>query len=398
MSFFTGVIPLLFLFILLIECSSVTKNYQTAIQNSNPGEIDLVLVPNKYNLVDLDWIFEKSISTYKKSDLEKELAKYGRTIKDLQAQKELSYKEMDDIVSLQTACTIHFSSYDYDTRIPLLLKGDKWFRNGIYSEEIQQQHIVPTLSKILHSPLPNGVTNSSLNYILKDSKEIPELILFIVIDQGGQVLFEAHPEEGKFIRSLMQSSAYFPNAKVSHLDAHTAVGHASIGTGAFPIKHGILTNKKISVLNGQVSIKPAYIDNKTVQPTEMLTESFADTVDRHFQNESVIISQSYAIRAAIGMAGHGASSPEGDRDFVYWMNKYTGKWFTDEKYYTLPDIPYPHPIESHLKQNPNGVFRDFKVTKKDELKKYWDFVMAGNAELEAQGEFLLPDDTKANLR
>src|SRR5690606_23003566 len=125
---------------------------------------------------------------------------------------------------------------------------------GIYLDKIYQQHIVPTMAELLQSPLPNSVKLSSISKILKKGKK-PEIIVTIVIDQGGIQLYRAHQGSYPNIMRLMHDSAYFPNAMLGHLDAHTAVGHVAIGTGAFPNEHEIIANDRTYYRNIGSSLK-----------------------------------------------------------------------------------------------------------------------------------------------
>ncbi|MCX7633386.1 MAG: alkaline phosphatase family protein, partial [Turneriella sp.] len=77
---------------------------------------------------------------------------------------------------------------------------------------------------------------------VKNLPEKPEIIVVAVIDQGGRNLLETHRSAAPRIHALMQKSANYTNAEVGHLDAHTAVGHMAIGTGAFPEKSAVIGN------------------------------------------------------------------------------------------------------------------------------------------------------------
>ncbi|MBK6607423.1 MAG: alkaline phosphatase family protein [Leptospiraceae bacterium] len=155
---------------------------------------------------------------------------------------------------------------------------------------------------------------------MKTNSNLPEIIVTIVIDQGGQQYYKAHPEVPVHISEIKKEAAYFINAIVGHVDTETAVGHAAIGTGAYPRKNGIAGNGYLIPSQGKLLKNEIYaIDEISVNPTELLTETLADVLDNEYQNKSEVVSQSYALRASIGMAGHGSSpitgvNYQGDKD------------------------------------------------------------------------------------
>src|SRR5262245_19073760 len=72
--------------------------------------------------------------------------------------------------------------------------------------------------------------------------ERPRLAVLVVFDQmRGDYLsrWESLFGEGGF-RRLQQEGAWFQNCHYPYATTVTAAGHASLGTGAFPSKHGII--------------------------------------------------------------------------------------------------------------------------------------------------------------
>ena len=240
--------------LLILSLESCKKNQELDwIKRSATNDIDLYLTPHKFNVLENDWINLKYYSKYEKADLIRHLRSYGRTLDDLKTNPALEYKEAENIVTLKVARSAHSTFYDYDTNIPIVFYGPNWIQKGEYTDSIHQQHIVPTLAKILKIRNPNGVETHPLTQILKPSAEgnLPEIIVTVVVDQGGQQYYKAHPEVPIQISKIKKEAAYFPNALVGHLDAETAVGHAAIGTGAYPRKNGISFQNKRSRLPGR---------------------------------------------------------------------------------------------------------------------------------------------------
>jgi hypothetical protein len=378
---------------LLSSCKQ--KEDLSSFKHSIRDDVDLYLIPEKFNILESEWVNLKGIGTYLKSDLIRHLKSYGRTLSDLQNDPDLQYSEKDDVVTLHIKKTSHSTYYPYDTNIPIIFHGEKWFKKGENSEVINQQHIVPTLAKIMKVRNPNGVETSPLVNILKkpNSTEKPDVIVTIVIDQGGQQYYKAHPEVPKNIEDIKKNSTYFPNARVGHVDAHTAVGHSAIGTGAYPSKSSVIGNTFFRLEEGgKVSKSEIYATSETeVNTEELKTETFADILDFENGNQSEVISQCYALRAAIGMAGHGSlqiknGTYSGDKDFVYWLGHKEGSWVTDSRYYTLPAVVSQfNTYDNYIKDYPNG-WRHFGKPKKEELSNIWNEIMATPAQVRMEGE------------
>lgn len=391
-SNFRATLIYLLLFVVLGSCKK--DQGLEWIKYSVVPTMDLYLIPNKFNMMEGDWINVKYYSKFDKNDLIRHLRSYGKTLSDLQSNPDLEYTEDGNIIQMKVGRTAHSTSYEYDTNIPIIFYGPKWFQKSEYSETIHQQHIVPTLAKILKIRNPNGVETFPLSHILKNNfdSNLPEIIVTIVIDQGGQQYYNAHPEVPVHISKIKKEAAYFPNALVGHIDAETAVGHAAIGTGAYPRKNGITGNGYLKIEQGKLSRNEVYAtEDNLVNPTELLTETLADVLDHEFNGNSEVISQCYALRASIGMAGHGSAKIKnldyiGDKDIVYWIYAAQSKWITDNRYYTLPIEANEHnPLKTFNSQYPNG-WEGINIINLDELSKKWGFLMGNPAEVKSEGE------------
>ncbi len=381
--------------LLILSLASCKKNQELeSIRRSATNEIDLYLTPHKFNVLEHDWINLKGYSKYDKVDLIRYLRAYGRTLDDLKENPALEYKEEENIITLKVARSAHSTSYDYDTNIPIIFYGSNWIQKGEYPDAVHQQHIVPTLAKILKIRNPNGVETHPLQQILKTSNEgiLPEIIVTVVIDQGGQQFYKSHPEVPIQISKIKKEAAYFPNALVGHIDAETAVGHAAIGTGAYPRKNGIIGNGYLKITNGKPSRDEIYTtSDTTVNPGELLVETLGDVLDHEYRGESEVISQCYALRAAIGMAGHGAAKIKGvdyigDKDIVYWLSTGKSQWVTDNQYYTLPPEANDYnPLKTFNQEYPEG-WEGINIKGLEEIHKYWEILMGNPAETKSQAE------------
>ncbi len=371
------------------------KSTHPAIKKSTLPEVDLFLIPQKFNILESQWVLFRGDASFNKKELIEHLKKYGRSLEDLKRDLKVKYREQEENVILEVAKTSHSTDYPYDKSIPILFYGTKWFKKKVYFEKIDQQSIVPTLAKILQIRNPNGVETQAISSLVNQiqSKQKPELIVTIVIDQGGHQYYNAHPGYYPNIQKLREESAYFPNAEVGHLDAHTAVGHAAIGTGAYPRKNRVIGNTFFSIQDGKEIISEIYAgkDEKQVRPDELATETLADVLDYENEDKSEVISQCYALRASIGMAGHGAFklknvSYVGDRDYVYWIDKNTKTWTTDLRYYNLPSfISEYNMYKNYLQTYPHG-WRSVNFKTEEELQKNFSYLLASPAQVRLEAE------------
>jgi hypothetical protein len=392
--FFFPIISIFFFSV--FSCKSSKEHPYIA--NSLREDVDLFLIPEKFNILESDWVETSATAHYSKEDLIRHLKSYGRTLNDLKKDPSLQYTENDDVISLHVKKTSHSTDYNYDKKIPIIFYGPRWFIPGEYSQVIHQQHIVPTLAKILGIRNPNGVETHPILSILANHNVAskPEIIVTIVIDQGGQQLYKSHPDVPVMINSIKKQAAYFPNAEVGHLDAHTAVGHAAIGTGAYPSKNNVIGNTFYNYIDGKVHGSEIYAkeDESKVDPSELTSESLSDVLDIENGDKSEVISQCYALRASIGMAGHGAYKQKnvsyiGDKDLVYWIDRKTKKWTTDDRYYTIPSFLTEYdPINNFLKEYPHGwnghIFKD-----REDAIQNWAIVLGSPAEVKSEVQIFI---------
>ncbi|HEY9842538.1 MAG: alkaline phosphatase family protein [Candidatus Sericytochromatia bacterium] len=240
----------------------------------------------------------------------------------------------------------HGSVWNYDVEIPLLFYGPGLVTPGqVLEDPATQQDLVPTYARLIGGVPPRDALHGQvLSKPFVAGAAPPRAILTLVLDQGGWQYYRAHPKAWPNLRRLMQQGTLYTRARVSHLDAETAVGHVAIGTGAYPYQHGIISNNFFLGPLGQRSSllgpdrSPVFINSPTL----------ADAWDLQRKNEPIVFSYAYADRAAIGMAGHGSLYGGGDRDLVFWYDRKTGGLTTNQNYYQLPDYLKNHLIRPYL--------------------------------------------------
>jgi arylsulfatase A-like enzyme len=167
----------------------------------------------------------------------------------------------------------------------------------------------------------------------------PRLLVTVVVDQlRADYLqqFNRHWKNG--FRTLLDHGMVFENARYPYLVTVTCAGHATIGTGALPRKHGMINNtwwqRKERALTG-CSADPATSDITYGRPirlgnsaTHLLTPTLADEL-RSQKAGARVVSVSMKARSAISLAGRAA-------DAVVWFDDPSGSWATSNAFASGP--------------------------------------------------------------
>ncbi|MCS6978125.1 MAG: alkaline phosphatase family protein [Gemmatales bacterium] len=187
--------------------------------------------------------------------------------------------------------------------------------------------------------------------------ERPRLAVIVVFDQlRGDFLprWRALFGEGGFER-LMSEGAWFPNCHYRHATTNTGPGHATIATGTFPQRHGIISNdwyersEQASVNCVQVTgaaaeraarVPPAEtLDDDEEEPARprpaskprgysperLRSPTLADALKTATQGTGRVVSISFKDRSAILPAGRSA-------DLCCWLGSDTGTFVTSRFY------------------------------------------------------------------
>jgi predicted AlkP superfamily pyrophosphatase or phosphodiesterase len=161
----------------------------------------------------------------------------------------------------------------------------------------------------------------------------PRLVVVLVIDQMRADYLERFG--GLFTGGfalLLRDGAVFTDARHNHAATYTAVGHATISTGVYPARHGIVGNdffdreENRQVYNALDEAFPLLGDPEAPgrSPNRLLREGVGDWLKRA-SPDSRVFSVSIKDRAAIMM---GAKQPDG----VYWYHP-PARGFVTSTYY-----------------------------------------------------------------
>jgi hypothetical protein len=167
----------------------------------------------------------------------------------------------------------------------------------------------------------------------------PRLIVQITVDQlrhdlVSRLLSLAGAEAKGFLRLTREGSVY-DEAYYAHTNTETAVGHATLFTGALPRDHGIVANEWYDPQNGKV-VMAVDDPGSTLVGAEgpgrsarsLLVPTLGDVLSEVTGGQAVVVSVSEKDRGAILPAGH--------KGRPYWLDDNTGHFITSSYYGTLP--------------------------------------------------------------
>jgi predicted AlkP superfamily pyrophosphatase or phosphodiesterase len=137
------------------------------------------------------------------------------------------------------------------------------------------------------------------------------------------------------LKRLIDQGAFYTNAHYQHANTETAVGHASLFTGADPAQHGLVGNNWIDTKTGEIVyntedanhhlIGKEYKPHKGVSPTNLLSSTIGDELVVSNAGQSRVFSVSVKDRGAIIPGGHAGKA--------FWYSKSSGQFVSSSYYY-----------------------------------------------------------------
>jgi hypothetical protein len=211
----------------------------------------------------------------------------------------------------------HATPFDYTQDVPLLLYGPGYVRPGVYDDPVTLADLAPTTGELVKYTFdaPDGTTQRQA-LLPRSQRELPALVVTVIWDSAGTDVLERWPEEWPYLRSLAGEGAWFTHATVGASPSNTPIGHATIGTGAFPHRHGFV-DEYIRV-NGRLQ-KP-----NANGPGFLLEPTLADLYDVAMDNEPKIGAIA-TLAAHVMMMSHGGQWGGGDLDLAVTREKEFGE-------------------------------------------------------------------------
>jgi predicted AlkP superfamily pyrophosphatase or phosphodiesterase len=178
----------------------------------------------------------------------------------------------------------------------------------------------------------------------------PRLVVMVVVDQmRSDYLQEYASRFTGGLKRLMEEGAWFQNGAYPYLNTVTCPGHATIGTGTLPWKHGMILNEWYERREGRTvpcsedrsEKEIVYSGTPAAAGGESAKRLLADTLAEQMRERAKarVVAMSLKPRSAIMMAGAKA-------DAVVWQNG-RGAWVTSTAYTREPVAIIKKFIDEH---------------------------------------------------
>ena len=159
----------------------------------------------------------------------------------------------------------------------------------------------------------------------------PALVVILVVDQFRGDYVDKYGHQWRHgLRRLFDEGAYYTEAAYRYASTMTCAGHATIGTGATPQTHGMISNawhdralgrdvgctEDPSITNVTYGATPARTGDSSVR---LATPTLADEMRAQLDITPQVVTMSIKARAALTLAGHRSTLStwfDGPRGFV----------------------------------------------------------------------------------
>ena len=247
----------------------------------------------------------------------------------------------------------HSGPWDYLQDVPMMWYGPGIVpARGVVQRPVTLADVAPTQAALMHFDGFTAPDGDTMREVLPENGTKPRLIVTFVWDAGGRSVLDTYPNDWPVLNSLIDKGVWFDHATVGSSPSITPATHATIGTGAFPMRTG--------QVDAEFRIGPDLIRAGALWPQLLDMPTLADIYDRAMGNEPVVGALG-SVTWHLNMMSHGSLFTGGDRDIAVLRTPLESadnegvegtKWNLQGKnapWYTLPryvnDTP---PLSSYL--------------------------------------------------
>ena len=231
--------------------------------------------------------------------------------------------------------TSHSGPWDYLQNVPLVFYGPgRIAETGPIDEPASVADIYPTVGRLTGVPLPER-DGKPLQSILESGAGAPKLIVLVVWDGVGRNVLTRWEGRWPNLARLEREGASFREASVGSSPSITPATHATMGTGSFPVDHGVTA---IEFRDKDGAVRGVFPKR---DPADLKLSTFADEIDLALDNEPLVGMLAWK-SWHMGMMGHGAQLPGGDADQLALIGsdrRLTG----NDEFYSTPDYMVEFP-------------------------------------------------------
>jgi type I phosphodiesterase/nucleotide pyrophosphatase len=242
--------------------------------------------------------------------------------------------------------TSHASVWMYLERVPLLVYAPGIVEPSDSEDRVTLADLAPTTAHLIGYDGYPGDRDGRVLPGLRTSGVTPKVVVTFVIDGGGWNVLDHWNQAWPNLQRLMQGGANYRNAITGSFPAVTACAHATIGTGAFPWKHGITGHN----IRDGTEVRKAYRSPGQADPSDILVPTLADLWSDETGNAAWVGQIGYQVWH-LGMLGHGGTNrPAGDKPVgVFWDEDGSRRWQPhNPDLFRLPAVtPGPESLAAH---------------------------------------------------
>lgn len=225
----------------------------------------------------------------------------------------------------------HSGPWPYLQDVPLVFYSPGLLGAGrSVDRDVTLADLAPTTAELIGAGLPS-VQGRALPEVLDAAGEkTPKLIVTVVWDGGGWNALEQWPDAWPNLKRVMGDGISYEHGTVGSSPSVTPAVHSTIGTGVFPEIHGVTG---VPVRDEEGVVVDAFLNGESSRFLEVPT--VGELWDEQNEGRAKIGMLAYE-PWHLGMIGHGAERPGGDKDDAVWLNVDTNEWITNTDHYRLP--------------------------------------------------------------
>ena len=201
----------------------------------------------------------------------------------------------------------HAGVADHLQDVPMLVYGPGLIEPGRrVLRPVTVADVAPTIAELINFDLP-GSDGVPLREALLGGSGPARLVVALVWDGGGRGVLDEWPGAWPNLRRLIEDGTWYERATVGSSPSTSAPIHATIGTGTFPKRHGLIGNA--------LRVEGRIGDPWEEGPAYLRSPSLADLYDLSEDNVP-LIGLIGSAQVQLGLLGHGSTWGGGDRDIA----------------------------------------------------------------------------------
>ena len=186
--------------------------------------------------------------------------------------------------------------------------------------------------------------------VVSANEHRPRLLVVLVVDQMRADYVDTYGHQWSAgLRRLLDEGAWFRLAAYPYRSTVTCAGHATIATGSFPAKHGMVQNmwwdraseQSITCTTDASAVPIAYGGQARERhsPSQLALPTVADVLRLTSEDRPRVVSLSLKPRSAVTLAGQAA-------DAIAWFDE-ANTWATSTAYTDSPVAAIRHFVDAH---------------------------------------------------